>query len=84
MIDINYLTDKFALLVANNPKKNITQCYNYFIDNVTSEEAIIVTKYYLFFIKIGESIRNSYDEIKEKYIKKEFNSFFRKEEAFDR
>lgn len=78
MIKIKHLTNKFALLVINNPNKSITNCYNYFIDTVTLEEAKLITKNYLHFIKIGESIRHNLDKSREKYIKEEFNSFFGK------
>lgn len=76
MIKIKYLTDKFAILVINNPNKSVITCYNYFIDKVSNEEARFITDNYILFIKLGETIRNNTDKIKENYIKKEFNSFF--------
>ena len=57
------LTDMFSKILLNNPNKDITTCYNWMLDQVSDEDADIITKHVMLFIRIGEVVRSENPDI---------------------
>ena len=56
-------TDMYSKILLNNPNKDITTCYNWMLDQVSDEDADIITKHVMLFISIGEAVRSENRDI---------------------